>query len=348
MKPLYENTKEIRQYIISQGFNYEEVWECEFREMKKMNPNLRHFLSTLYRPLEFKNKLTEDQIISAIRSDQIFGFVECDIHVSDSLKVVFEEMCPIFKNTDISVEDIGEHMKQFAKENKIMQQPRRSLIGSLFGKKILLTTPLVKWYLDQGLVISHIYQVIEYTPRSCFRKFGEAVSEARRSGDKDPSKAIIADTMKLIGNSSYGKTITNREKHTKVKLGDAESASKLINYPRFRDLNYIGKAYFEAELAKKSVNIDLPLQIGLFVYQYAKINMLQFYFDCLCKYFDKRNWRYVEMDTDSAYISTNGNSLNDILKPEMKEQFHKDKNIWFPREGTIENKMHDKRTPGLF
>ena len=107
-------------------------------------------------------------------------------------------MCPIFKNTEISRDDIGEYMQTFAEEQNIMPQPRRSLIGSYFGEKILLATPLIKWYLAHGLEVTHIYQVVEYTPVPCFKPFGEAVSDARRAGDMDPNKGIIADTMKLV------------------------------------------------------------------------------------------------------------------------------------------------------
>jgi hypothetical protein len=105
----------------------------------------------------------------------------------------------------------------------------------MIGEKILLATPLLRWYLEHGLEVSfrycklvkflykvfqqiilffwvtHIYQIIGYSPKSCFKSFGDAVSDARRAGEADPSKAIIADTMKLKGNSSYGKTITNKE-----------------------------------------------------------------------------------------------------------------------------------------
>ena len=28
MKELFENTREIRNYILAQGYNYEEIWEC--------------------------------------------------------------------------------------------------------------------------------------------------------------------------------------------------------------------------------------------------------------------------------------------------------------------------------
>ena len=37
------------------------------------------------------------------------------------------------------------------------------------------------------------------------------VAQARLDGDRDKDKALIAETMKLIGNSMYGKLITNKE-----------------------------------------------------------------------------------------------------------------------------------------
>ena len=55
------------------------------------------------------------------------------------------EMTPVFKNVNISREDLGDSMRLFAEENGIMSQPRRSLIGSFFGEKILLATPLLRW-----------------------------------------------------------------------------------------------------------------------------------------------------------------------------------------------------------
>ncbi|KAJ8044458.1 Krueppel-related zinc finger protein 1 [Holothuria leucospilota] len=228
-------TDNIRDYIKSLGYNYEEIRECEFYTQQKMSQGLQQFLHTLRLPLEKVRKLSPQRIVQAIRDDMIFGAIECDIHVPDELKPKFAEMCPIFKNTDISIDDIGEHMKNFALERKIMSKPRKSLIGSMFGKKLLLATPLVKWYLDKGLKITRIYQVIEFTPKQCFKTFGDAVSDARREGDRDSSKAIIADTMKLIGNSSYGKTITNKEGHRNIHIVPEDKASRLINETTFRD-----------------------------------------------------------------------------------------------------------------
>ena len=212
-------------------------------------------------------------------------------------------MCPVFKNTEICRDDIGEFMKTYAEENDIMSRPRRSLIGSMKGEKILLATLLLKWYLEHGLEVTRVYQVIEYTPKPCFKPFGDAVSNARRTGDADPSKAIIADTMKLVGNSSFGKTITNKERHRQVKFCDDDEVPNLIHSPFFRQT--------------EKIRLDLPLQVGFFVYQYAKLRMLQFYYDFLDKYIDSSDFEYCKMDTDSAYIAINGECVEDLVKPEM-------------------------------
>lgn len=36
------------------------------------------------------------------------------------------------------------------------------------------------------------------------------------------------------------------------------------------------------------------------------------------------------------------------MKPELREEFERDINNWFPRTDTPEHKAHDKRTPRLF
>ena len=101
-------------------------------------------------------------------------------------------------------------------------------------------------------------------------------------------------------------------------------------------------------MAKKTIKQDLPLQIGFFVYQYAKLLMLEFYYDFLDKFLDRSDFQYVEMDTDSAYIALAGESLEDLIKPNLRESFCQEKTQWFPRYDTAEHKRYDKRTPGLF
>ena len=172
---------------------------------------------------------------------KLFGCIECDIHVPEHLREKFSEMCQLFKNTEICRDNIGEFMKTYAEENGIISRPRRSLIRSMIVEKILLATPLLKWYLEHGLEVTRVYQVIEYTPKPCFKLFGDAVSNARCAGDANPSKAIITNTMKLVGNSSHGKTITNKERHQRLQEKDQTrlaSSSWLLCVP-IRQIRYV-------------------------------------------------------------------------------------------------------------
>jgi hypothetical protein len=56
-----------------------------------------------------------------------------------------------------------------------------------FGKEILLYTPLLKWYLQQGFKITKFHCAIKYTPEKSFQQFADEVqvSDARRAGGID-------------------------------------------------------------------------------------------------------------------------------------------------------------------
>ena len=231
--------------------------------------------------------MTQTEILRAVVNGTLFGMVECDVHVPADLRKHFSEMQPIFKNVTVSRDDIGPYMRQYAEEHNILARPRRMLAGSYRGNKILLTTPLLRWYLAHGLVVDHVYQVIEYEASPCFQRFSESVSTARRAGDADPDKAIIADTMKLLGNSGYGKTVTNIDQHRDVQYCTEVGTSSLINNKRYRQLDIVTDNAYEVEMSKGVVKYTLPLHIGFFVYQYAKLRMLQFYYDFVERYVER-------------------------------------------------------------
>ena len=109
-----------------------------------------------------------------------------------------------------------------------------------------------------------------------------------------------------MGNSGYGKTITNQLKHRNVEYCSDAEASRKVNTPLFRKLDNITKDTYEVESCNKTIKLNLTIQDGFFVYQCAKLRMLQFYYDFLDKYLDRRDFQMCEMDTDSAYIAFQG------------------------------------------
>ena len=140
--------------------------------------------------------MTQDQIIQYIQDGRLFGFVECDIEVPNHLKEYFSKMTPIFKNIDDCLDDVREFMQEYAKEHSIKDVPHRLLIGSYFGKKIGLTTPLLKWNLEHGLVITRIYTIVEYIPNAAFSSFMTQIAQCRLERDRNKDKALIAEMSK--------------------------------------------------------------------------------------------------------------------------------------------------------
>ena len=274
MAKLLEDTKKKTAYL-RRHVHVVEMWECEWKEIRK-EPDVKSFLAPTRRQ---KWKMTQQQIITAVVDGTLFGMVECDVRVPEHLQDHFAEMQPIFKNATVTRDDIGPFMRQYAEEHDIMSTPRRMLVGSYHGEKLLLATPLLRWYLAHGLIVDRVYQVVEYEPNPCFQRFGESVSAARRAGDSDPEKAIIADTMKLLDNSGYGKTVTNVDRHRNVTYSTEVGTSLLINNKRFCQLDVVTEDAYEVTSSKACLTYDLPLHIGFFVYQYAKLRMLQFYYD---------------------------------------------------------------------
>ena len=215
--------------------------------------------------------------------------------------------------------------------------------------------------MKHGLKVAKIHQVIEYTPRRCFKNFVNEVSDARRAGDTSPDQAIIADTMKLIGNSGYGSLIMDKEKHQDVTYIEGKGGAYLaFNNPQFRKASLINENLYEVESAKGKIVMDLPIQLGYHILQLAKLRMLQFKYDFLDQYCLTNTFEYVEMDTDSAYMAIAGKTLNDIIKPSMLPLYNSSINNrcddipftaregFFPRSCCHKHKAYDKRTPGLF
>ena len=95
-----------------------------------------------------------------------------------------------------------------------MTQPRRMLISSFILATGTIITPLLLFYLKLGLVCKKIHRFVQYTPRKCFNNFVQSAVGARRQGDENPNSSVVAETMKLLANSSNGYQIMNRSQHT--------------------------------------------------------------------------------------------------------------------------------------
>ena len=128
-----------------------------------------------------------------------------------------------------------------------------------------------------GLRCTKIHRFIEYTSQKCFNGFVQSVVDARREGDKNPDTSFVAETMKLLGNNSYGYQIMDRSRHTETLYLNDEETHKAINNRLFRRLNNVSTDIYEVELVKSTVEHRVSTIVGFFILQYTKLRMLELY-----------------------------------------------------------------------
>lgn len=276
---------------------------------------------------------------------KVFGFAQVDAYVPDELYEKFSEFPPFFVVMEIPEECIPQHMKDYReKTGRKKVKGTKKLCGVMKAMKILLYTPLIKWYLNQGLQITAVHQLLEYQSGRPFAWFPEEVAQARREADKDPeNKQVMGDTAKIKANSFYGKMIEDKPKQTKTVFTKSEvDVDTALRSPFFEDLEEVVEGVYEIKERKRQVVIDRPYQCGIAVYQLAKLRMLEFYYDFLDKYIDRRDFELCYMDTDSMYMALSGDSLDDLVKPELREEYEREKAKWLVTD------EYSKRTGGLF
>ena len=151
------------------------------------------------------------------------------------------------------------------------------LISSYFLENGTLITPLLPFCLVLGLVWKKIFRFVEYIPVKCFNNFVQAAVNARREGDENPNSSVVAETMKMLANSSYGYQIIDRSRHTVTKNVNYGKTHAAINTKSFKRLDYINDQLYEVELAKAEIEHREPIIVGFFIHQYAKPRMLELY-----------------------------------------------------------------------
>ena len=94
----------------------------------------------------------------------------------------------------------------------------------------------------------------------------------------------------------------DKTKHTRVYYVKGENRACVeVNKPEFKQTTCLHEEdqFYEVEALKRRIDLNLPIQLGYFVLQYAKLKMLQFYYDFLDTHVDRGDFEYIEMDTVS-------------------------------------------------
>ena len=280
-------------------------------------------------------------LLQMLLAKKVFGILVCDIIIPDDedaerMKKYFKDFAPIIKHANINYEDIGEFMQGVSDRFGIKVKDRRCVIDSYFGKGVELIDEYVVWLLNKGFMVDNVYTFIRYNKEPIFRDFANAITEMRIKGDKDKHSEMPALMAKLIGNSAFGSTITNKDKHREVVLQRYNSTNEdgsplagsdyravvasLFNFIKYEQ---ISPQLLEVERRHDKIVYDQLRYIAKTIFDRAKLMVLKLYYDFLKAVLMPDCFCLLETDTDSIYIAMKYEKFEDNVDPEKRDLYEK-------------------------
>ena len=66
---------------------------------------------------------------------------------------------------------------------------------------------------------------------------------------------------------------------------------------------HVNNSLYEVELAKAQIEHKGPVIVGFLILQYAKLQLLELYYNFFTRFCDLNKFEELEMDTDSLYLA---------------------------------------------
>ena len=78
---------------------------------------------------------------------------------------------------------------------------------------------------------------------------------------------------------------------------------------------------YDVELAKAEIEHKETIIVGFFILQYAKLRMLQLFYNFFTKFCDLNKLEDLKMDIDSLYFALGGKEMEDCIRPEKTTEW---------------------------
>ena len=221
----------------------------------------------------YKMLLREEQLLENIKSGSLFGNVQCDIEVPENIREAFANFPPIFKNINVGRDDIGLFMKKYMEKKWSLIQINANI--ELFLGQWNNHYTVAALISGLGVVLQKTYCFVRYTWMKCFNNFVQPAANARREGDKNINSSVVAETTKLLADSSYGYQIMSGSRNTLTNYLSDEKIHGAINNNMLKRLGYTNDQLFEMELVESEFEHKEPIIFGFFILQCAKLRKLE-------------------------------------------------------------------------
>lgn len=139
-------------------------------------------------------------VIEGIREGRLHGALMCELYPStEDIRKKFVEFPPCHRHMDVTLEDLDENMRNWAKLVGNEWKQRRQLVATTeFKSPQLLETSYIRYMLSQGYLIRNMGYFICFKNIQCFASIVLKLVQLRKRADIDPSMFLLANLCKLL------------------------------------------------------------------------------------------------------------------------------------------------------
>ena len=195
--------------------------ECIYRKnMSKNNPPL---LCTFFNSQD----ISSNDILNAILQDRAFGLLKCDIITPENAQKKYVDLNfpPIFRHVQVTRDMLTSDYCEVADRKKKKFPLKEQLTLTFNANGIVLASPLVKYYIQNGLVVTNVYYFVEYIPDKVFKPFVNEMVKMRVQATIDDNSQR-QNLSKLMMNSSWGRLAMNVSKRKNIRYIRSEEMQK--------------------------------------------------------------------------------------------------------------------------
>ena len=272
---------------------------------------------------KFIKKFDEDKY----GQDKDYGCILlCNVKTTNKIKNdCLYIQCPMLvskcKITDKNLSEYQLNQIKNKKNNTNYKSQSEKLISNLGNdSNTYLNFEMYQMFKKAGYDIE-IKKILEFKHEAIFKNYIEFLYSKKKEYALQNKKSISL-IFKIMMNSFYGSTLTDKTKFKDIKICTTkEQAMKLTKKPNFNSFNIINENLTIVEMSKNKCVFDSPILIGSEILFNSKFNLYNYCYNIIPNLFGRENIIFSLRDTDSIIYKIKNCSHEkylDILKNNKK------------------------------
>ena len=231
-----------RDFLLNEGYDVVSIFSCQWAQKQK-EKKVKDILMqtggegcTLYPKSCLEDSgATMSEIVAKVKREEFHGLLKVDIFLEEPWATKFEFFPFFCQNQLVYSKNLSPDMQRVCKANKALKRPSKQLVSTSNAKSIILTSQLLKWYLEHHAKVDYVHWCLEYKRAYVFNDKIEKMTEWRRASIHDKKLIAQANSAKLLSNATVGKTGEDVSKHKNTKICGTSQVHKYVNTKKFID-----------------------------------------------------------------------------------------------------------------